>query len=61
MISISTIMIAKEIDITKSKGTNQEVISILSPTPQDDRVKRMANIKITFDKKLKEKSKILKK
>ena len=56
MISISTIMIAKEIDLTKSKGTNQEVITSLSPEPMDDTVKRGANIKITFDKKLKKKS-----
>ncbi len=49
-------MIAKEIDIDKSKGTNQKVLSIFSPAPEEDTVKRMANIKITFDKKLKQKS-----
>ena len=49
-------IVAKEIDITKSKGTNQEVISSLSPEPMDDTVKRGANIKIIFDKKLKQKS-----
>ncbi len=55
LLCLSTIMVAKEIDITKSKGTNQEVITSLSPEPMDDTVKRGANIKITFDKKLKAK------
>ena len=56
MISLTTIMIAKEIDLTKSTGTNQEVIINLSPSPEDDTVKRAVNIKITFDKKLQQKT-----
>ncbi len=53
LFSLSISLDAKEIDITKSKGTNQEVITSLYPEPMDDAVKRGANIKITFDKKLK--------
>ena len=56
LLNLSISLNAKEIDITKSKGTNQEVITSLSPEPMDDTVKRGANIKITFDKKLKKKS-----
>ncbi len=55
MISISTIMIAKEIDLSQSKGVNQKEIVSLDPAPADNSVKRGANIKIIFDKKLKAK------
>lgn len=47
---------AKEIDVTKESGTHQEVIHTLFPEPMENSVKRGANIKITFDTTLKEKS-----
>ncbi len=53
LLSLSISLQAKDIDITKSKGTKQEEIVSLSPSPMDTTVKRGANIKITFDKKLK--------
>lgn len=33
LLCLSTLMLAKEIDLDKSKGTDQEVIVSLNPTP----------------------------
>ena len=49
MISLSTIMIAKEIDLDKSKGTDQERIVTLHPSPQSLEVAGDVMIKTTFD------------
>ncbi len=49
MISLTSIMIAKEIDLDKSKGTDQERIVSLHPTPQSLEVAEDIMIQVTFD------------
>jgi len=49
MISLTTIMIAKEIDLTKSKGTEQERIVSLHPEPAQNDVTKDIMTKVVFD------------
>ncbi len=52
MISLTTIMIAKEIDIDKSKGTDQERIVSLYPEPAKKDIAQDITIKVLFDVEL---------
>ena len=53
LISLSLVVNAKEIDLSKVKGVDQDIIISLSPEPMTQTVKRGENIIITFSKKLK--------
>ena len=55
LIGITTITMAETIDLDKSKGTDQEVISSLSPTPASFTVDENSTIKATFDIELQQK------
>ncbi|CAA6816674.1 MAG: Unknown protein [uncultured Sulfurovum sp.] len=46
---LTTLSVAKEIDLEKSKGTNQEVISLLSPIPGSLTVDENVTFKVIFD------------
>ncbi|MCH9813496.1 MAG: Ig-like domain-containing protein [Epsilonproteobacteria bacterium] len=56
LLSLGITLNAKEIDITKTKGVEQEVINALTPAPMSIETKRGKNIKITFAEKLDPKS-----
>lgn len=52
LITLLTLSIAKEIDITKAKGTQQDVISSLYPTPASPEVDANTTIKAVFNEAL---------
>ncbi|MCH9814694.1 MAG: Ig-like domain-containing protein [Epsilonproteobacteria bacterium] len=54
LVSLSLVLNAKEINLSKVKGVDQEIITSLSPKPLAQAVKRGENINITFSKKLKQ-------
>jgi len=53
LLSMVSFVMAGEIDLSQSKGINQEIIESFSPEPTGVLSKRKANIKIFFNEKLK--------
>lgn len=56
LLTYTTLALAKEIDVTKSKGTEQSVVHSLTPTVAHMQVSQDTEIKVTFNVALNQKS-----